>query len=179
MRRGGFTLPEVLVAIAIAALLLGVISDLFYKGAGLMLSSQAHLEAATGAQLLMERIHHDLRRMEAADPSAMAGGGPPLAFTARTASGDLEEVRYDLVPGPVPGTSVVSRNGVPMRAAVVKQLTIRAETAPAAAGFPIFGYQVLLLATDAGGKKDFPLVGFTALDAPTRRVLDPYWVPNP
>ncbi len=179
MTRRGLTLVEVMVALAIGSLLFGVIADILFRGSSLMLTSQAHLEAATGAELLMERIHSDLRRVVASDAAGLGSGGPPLSLTIRGTGGATETVTYDLVPGPDPGTSLVRRNGTTLHAVKLKSLVVRPETAAAAAGYPILGYQVMLVATDSSGQKDFPLVGFTAVDAPTRKVLDPYWVPNP
>lgn len=177
--RTGMSLVEALVGMAIAMSLFYVIQNLMYKGSSLLENSHKHLEAATGAQLLIERIHADVRRLVPGDPFLTSGAeGPPVSFRILDAAGAEQTIDYALQPGPSPGTFKISRNGNTLGAVTLKEAVIRAMTVAGADGRQIYGVQTILLATDAHGKKEFPLVDFTAVDVETLRPLDPYWIPN-
>lgn len=182
MRRGrrGVTLVEVMVAMAVGMVMLVGLQDFLYRGSSMLETSHQHLEAATAAQLLVERIHSDVRRLAPGD-SFVSGGssGPPVSLLVSTPGGGTETVTYDTSPGPEPGTFYVRRNGRVLRAVTLKELSVRAVLQASPSGKQIYGVQTVLLATDGQGRKEFALVDFTAADALTMRALDPYWVPNP
>lgn len=176
MRRG-IGLVEVMVGMAIGMVLLTVIQDLFFRGTGLLESSHGHLEASAGAQLLIERIHADLRRVAPGDAFTQGGAGPPLTLQVVEPGGGTGTVTYDLVAGPTDETFYVQRNGTTLRSVVLKELDVQAVTVAGGPG-TIFGVVTTLVAADSSGQKEYPLADFTAIDVHTKPALDPYWVPN-
>ncbi len=177
--RRGFSLAEVLVASAIAALLLGVIQGIFFKGTSLLEKSHTNLEAVAGAQLLLERIHADVRRIVPEDPFPESGSGPPVSFQAMKADGSIETITYSVTDGPEPDTFFVVRNGRTLIGVVIKEFSMDGVTPALSVGDPLYGVFTQLVATDGNGKAEYPLADFTAVDLRTRRRSDPYWVPNP
>lgn len=176
-RRAGIGLVEVMVGLAIGMILLTVVQDLFFRGTSLLESSHSHLEASAGAQLLIERIHADLRRVAPGDDFTLSGAGPPVNLQVIEPGGTPGTVRYDLVPGPTEDTFYVERNGVTLRSVVLEEFDVRAVTVTGGPG-TIHGVVTTLVASDSSGQKAFPLADFTAIDVHTRPALDPYWVPN-
>jgi hypothetical protein len=175
--RRGFNLVEVMVGLALGMVLLTVVQNIFFKGTSLLESSHGHLEASAGAQLLVERIHADLRRVAPGDAFTQGGAGPPMNLQVVDPGGGVGSVSYDLVPGPTDDTFYVERNGVTLRSVVLKELDIQAVTVAGGSG-GIFGVVTTLVASDSSGRKEFPLADFTAIDVHTKPALDPYWVPN-
>lgn len=172
------TLVEVLVAMAIGMVILNALQELLFRGSSVLERSHSHVSAASGAQLLIERIHADVRRLANNDPFLLGGGaGPPVSFNVLDEAGGVTQVTYALVDGPSEGTYYVSRNGRVLRAVILKELVIRPEIPVAGSGHPIFGVLTMLVATDQSGSTDFPLVDFTSVDVQTRRSLDPFWIP--
>lgn len=162
---------------AVGMILLTVIQDIFFRGTSLLESSHGHLEASAGAQLLVERIHADLRRVRPGDPFTQGGAGPPMALQITQPDGTPGDVTYDLVAGPTPDTFYASRNGVTLRTVVLKELDIQAVSVAGGPG-TIYGVVTTLVASDSSGRKEYPLADFTAIDVHTKPALDPYWVPN-
>jgi hypothetical protein len=175
--RRGFNLVEVMVGLALGMVLLSVVQNIFFKGTSLLESSHGHLEASAGAQLLVERIHADLRRVAPGDAFTQGGSGPPMSLDIVDPGGGVGSVSYDLVAGPTDDTFYVQRNGVTLRSVVLKELDIQAVTVAGGSG-GIFGVVTTLVASDSSGRKEFPLADFTAIDVHTKPALDPYWVPN-
>lgn len=177
MRRG-VTLVEVMVALAVGMVLFWAIQDLLFKGSSLLESSHAHVEAAAGAQLLVEQIHTDARRL-APGSASISASGPPIRLDVIDAAGNPQAVEYGTAPGPSTGTLYATRNGKVLRGVVLKSLTIEGQVFQVGSGVPAYGFLTKLVATDGSGGTEFPLVDFTAVDIETLKGLDPYWVPNP
>lgn len=167
-------------ALGVGSLILYAVQDVFFKGTSLLESSHGHLQAISGAQLLLERVHNDLRRIRRSDPAVNAASGTVLAFPLQLevhrVDGTTEQVSYATIPGPEPGTQYVQRNQVTLSAVVLKDFRIEALHPPSATGYTIYGFRTSILATDSQARKDFPLVGFTAVEHLTRRGFDPYWI---
>jgi hypothetical protein len=168
-----------MVASAVGAVLLTALQNIFFKGTSLLEKSHSTLEATAGAQLLLERVHADVRRIVAGDPFPSMGVGPPASFQVVTATGGVETITYDLAAGPSSGTYYVVRNGRRLWGVVVKSFSMTGEIPMLQNGAPLYGIRTSLIATDGQGKAEFPLIDFTAVDMETRRSSDPYWVSNP
>lgn len=107
---GGFTLPEVLVAMTMMVVVLFALYALFDTSVRIFGYGSDELEALENARLGLDRMEREIRAAYPHDGGILldAGGEDEISFRNRLDSGPLRTITYDLSGG---SSSYLRRNG--------------------------------------------------------------------
>lgn len=127
MKRSGYTVVEVLVAMSAALTALGLISGLVTHSARASAQAGASEEAVRGLSLALETIKRDVRRLVVLNPKeelAIARDGRALAMRIpRSRGNDFWGAQVDVVEYGLSGTKLMRRDPMGPRAIAGCQLT--------------------------------------------------------
>ncbi len=192
--RKAFTLVEVMVAVVIGFLLLGVLYDMLSGSVRIFTKTQTHLGLESSAQIVLDIIQDSAAGMlvdleeDTTRLSAQDGLSELTFFVSRADnSGSFyrgNKQTFGLKPEPGGNYFYFVHNGKVHKDLTLEDLTFRVIQKPSLTGKALFFVQISVTAVnpveiDSEHRRYFSLVGLTALTSQTRMTNNEHWNPNP
>ena len=188
------TLVEVMVAVVIGFLLLGVLYDMLSGSVRIFTKTQTHLGLESSAQIVLDIIQDSAAGMlvDLDEDSTLLNANDGLAelsfYVSRSdANGPFyrgHKETFGLQPEPEGNYFYFVHNGKVHKDLTLEDLTFRVIKKPSLSGKSLFFVQISVTAVntvrvDSKERRYFSLVGLTALTSQTRMMTNRHWNPNP
>ena len=193
-QRRALTLVEVMVAVVIGFMLLGVLYDMLSGSVRVFTKTQTHLGLESSAQIVLDIIQDSAAGMlvdvdEDTTLLSAHDGMAELSFYVSRADNNGPFYRgrketFGLKPEPNGNYFYFVHNGKVHKDLTLEDLTFRVVQKPSLNGKPLCFVQIFVtavnpVAVDSKERRYFSLVGLTALTSQTRMANNSHWNPNP